>query len=345
MQQLSNTYRSELHGLYFLCKPNSAIIDVYIIDRKKVIYDEASEGGYICICPFTNDTPNAYAIIEHIEIKLDDFGALVTGIEIQLEHVTQENDTSKEHYIEHVIKALHAFRTGFMDKVVLAQRHHVPVSNPKPLEQYTSLLDNTDSYRYFFHIEGETTWMGASPELFLKCENNRLETMALAGTRKPSSLDQWGEKEVMEQAIVGEFITDQLKKHGFIDVELGKSFTKRQGNLEHICSPVYASCPDTIDWSMVFHSLHPTPALAGYPKNEAMWFIQHTEDFDRSLFGGYMGVVDGNQIDLFVNIRCARLHQNVYQLYAGAGLNNQSDPEKEWEETNHKLEIIRSILT
>ena len=345
MELFWDTYDSTRHGLYFMCKPNADIVDLYIIDRNSVSFDDAGHGAYVCVCPFVNDTAISYAVIKSTQIDLTSFQATVPDLHIQLDTIPVEQDTTKEHYIEHVVKALHAFRTGFMDKVVLAQRQNVPVSGPKPLEQFASLLENTDSYRYFFHIEGRETWIGASPELFLKCENNRLETMALAGTRKPSSLDQWGEKEVKEQAIVGEFITHQLKKHGFIDVELGPSFTKKQGNLEHICSPVYASSPNSIDWPMVFHSLHPTPALAGYPKNEAMWFIQHTEDFDRRLFGGYMGIVEGNKIDLFVNIRCAQLHENVYQLYAGAGLNNQSDPEMEWEETNHKLEIIRSILT
>jgi isochorismate synthase len=339
------TYNTEQHGIYLMCKPNDDVINVYVFDKTPIESTSLNEQGCICICPFINDIPILYPIVDHQSIAIDQFDQIIDSLTIELKANEVTTDTTKEHYIEHVVKALHAFRTGFMDKVVLAQRQYVEVTNPEPLQQFKSLLANDDAYRYLFHITGKETWMGASPELFLKCENNRLETMALAGTRKPSSLDQWGEKEIKEQAIVGDFITHQLEKLGFADVTLGNTFTKRQGNLEHICSPVYARCPESIDWISVFHAMHPTPALAGYPKNEAMWFIQHTEDFDRELFGGYMGITHGNHIDLFVNIRCAKLGQKAYQLYAGAGLNNQSDPEKEWEETNSKLEIIKSTLT
>jgi len=102
--------------------------------------------------------------------------------------------------------------------------------------------------------------------------------------------------------------------------------------------------PSNISWGNVVSHLHPTPALAGYPKMKAMRFISNTESFNRELFGGYMGIVSSQSIELFVNIRCAKLGKSKADIFAGAGLNSSSIPIKEWEETNSKLDVIKKVL-
>ena len=90
--------------------------------------------------------------------------------------------------------------------------------------------------------------------------------------------------------------------------------------------------------------LHPTSALCGDPFETAQNFIQENEAFDRNLFGGYIGYVNKNKADLYVNIRCAQYENDSLNLYAGAGITLDSNPEKELIETNNKLKTLLSLI-
>jgi isochorismate synthase EntC len=92
--------------------------------------------------------------------------------------------------------------------------------------------------------------------------------------------------------------------------------------------------------------LHPTPAVAGLPRAEALAAIADLESFDRGLYAGPVGWVDGRgDGDWAVALRCARLDGRRAHLVAGAGIVADSDPGAEWLETEAKLEpMLRALL-
>ena len=95
----------------------------------------------------------------------------------------------------------------------------------------------------------------------------------------------------------------------------------------------------------VMAALHPTPAVVGYPKAKALEFIRENEGYDRSLYAGFVGVIDPNETShLFVNLRCIQLFRDRIRVYVGGGINAQSDPESEWLETEKKKEAVLSAL-
>ena len=91
--------------------------------------------------------------------------------------------------------------------------------------------------------------------------------------------------------------------------------------------------------------LHPTSAVCGTPKTEALNYITRTENYKRELYSGFLGPVNiQKETHLFVNLRCLQVTENRLLFYAGAGITEDSDPEKEWKETEHKCKTLESIF-
>lgn len=328
-------------SFFALKRPQSDTVEFYILADSEVSKEATT---YFCLCGFEEVHPKTYASIERFTVSTSE--VLNTAFNpTPLAPLSNEpKNTTAEEYISGVEQAKLQFNSGKMSKVVLAQNQVIPVNDLTPLNLFKQLLPIDNSYCYCLHLKDSGTWIGASPELFFKINGNQLETMALAGTRNASHSVDWGEKEQREQAIVGEYLTAELSALGLSDIRQFPAFTKTLGNIEHICSPVSGTLPEGLSWKDIANRLHPTPALAGYPKSVAMEFIRVNENFDRELFGGFMGIVDADSVELFVNIRCAQLYTHHAQLFAGAGLNADSVPELEWQETQNKLHVMQSLF-
>jgi isochorismate synthase len=91
--------------------------------------------------------------------------------------------------------------------------------------------------------------------------------------------------------------------------------------------------------------LHPTSAVCGMPKTRSQEFLKKQESFQRELFSGYLGPVNMNdETHLFVNLRCMQIQPQHAILYAGAGVTEDSIPEKEWIETQLKCDTLLDVL-
>ena len=96
---------------------------------------------------------------------------------------------------------------------------------------------------------------------------------------------------------------------------------------------------------MIIKALHPSPSICGYPSEEAFKIIINTELHARKYYTGLVGPVNYMSASkLFVNIRCLNVLNKEMVLYAGAGITLGSDPEKEWIETEQKLETLLSVF-
>ncbi len=198
------------------------------------------------------------------------------------------------------------------------------------------------------------TWLGATPEILVSIEGNKIfKTVALAGTKPwQEGTDiknvAWTQKEIEEQALVERFVINCLKKIRLREYEEHGPKTIVAGNLMHLKSTF------TVDMvatnfaqlgSTMLSLLHPTSAVCGMPKEAALDFLQKHEGYDRELYSGYLGPVNmqGNT-NLFVNLRCLQLKKEEAILYAGAGVTVDSDPNKEFEETELKMKTLENVI-
>lgn len=206
-----------------------------------------------------------------------------------------------------------------------------------------------DAFVFLVSVPGVMTWMGATPELFLKQEREKVETMALAGTRIAEKTMEtkevtWGKKEYHEQEYVSRYISEVLKAYGSWDVK--GPFTKIAGNVEHLCTSfvhVGNFSPDIVEH--IRRKLHPTPAVGGYPSVRALEIMKRIECHDRKYYAGYLGPVETEfHFRWYVNLRSMALFPEKVLLYVGGGVTAESDPDLEWEETEMKARTLLDVI-
>lgn len=203
------------------------------------------------------------------------------------------------------------------------------------------------------------TWIGATPEMLVSMnEEGVFKTVSLAGTQEaPQSGDvtqdigqtSWTQKEIEEQALVSRYIINCFKKIRLREYEERGPKTVKAGNLMHLKTD-FTVDTKTVGFpelaTIMLELLHPTSAVCGMPRQASLDFIKENETFDRKLYSGYLGPVNLlGETCLFVNLRCMSLSQQQALIYAGAGVTADSNPEKEWLETELKCETLLNILS
>jgi isochorismate synthase len=259
--------------------------------------------------------------------------------------------TGKETYMEQVelIKssiAKGAFQKAVLSRISVVRGDHVDIV---PRLFQTISRKHPNAFVYLFKSD-EHFWMGASPEPLLRLSEGCISTVSLAGTRpyaeKHLNLNRWTAKEVLEQEYVTRYIHDVLREFRVKDYRVSSPYVKKAGNLLHLRTDFTLGLDKITDrlWEFV-DAMHPTPAVAGQPKEEAICFIKQLEPHDRDYYTGFMGPVNREKgTDLFVNLRCMKITPNYISLYVGGGITLESDPEGEWNETRWKAESLLNIL-
>ncbi len=197
-------------------------------------------------------------------------------------------------------------------------------------------------------------WLSATPERLVSVDAGGIfKTVALAGTQsaylpdgtmKRTADALWSQKEIEEQALVSRYIIGCFKKIRLREYHEEGPKTAQAGNLMHLCSQ-YSVDTKAVNFpqlgTVMLRLLHPTSAVCGMPRPEALSFIQVHERHDRGFYAGFLGPVNiDSASSLFVHIRCLKLEGSIATLYAGAGLTEDSDPQKEWLETEMKSQTL-----
>lgn len=261
----------------------------------------------------------------------------------------------KEHFIHLVKLGIQAISEGKLEKVVPSRTKTIPLSEEFDLSKslLSMLKAYPNSFVNFFHIPKVGTWVGASPEILIETKGEYFYTMALAGTQSaagenPLKTAAWTAKEIEEQALVRRYIVDCFKKIRLREYDEYGPKTVLAGTLLHLRSDFKVNMTATNFpqlGSVMLQLLHPTSAVCGMPRETAHAFLKEHEGFDRSFFAGFIGPVNINQeTSIFVNLRTASIEGDKAVLYAGAGVTEDSDPEKEWEETDLKCQIIGKFI-
>jgi isochorismate synthase len=270
------------------------------------------------------------------EVSVDDYPAAAET------PYTLPYEAGKTEYLKQLREAIARLRKGEAQKVVLSRAIIIDFSNPSD----ASLLFHglckmyPDAFVYLAGLPGQGLWAGATPEVLVKAEGGKITTMALAGTRKAGSASTWGEKEIAEHEWVSRYISEKLEGAGATGIRTSGPETITAGKAEHLKTGFKALLPQE-NLNALLRALHPTPAVCGWSRDEALQIIAETEKHDRAYYAGYLGPVNSNgNMDLFVNLRCLQIRGGKGILYAGGGITTASDPEAEWDETVLKSSTI-----
>ena len=152
-------------------------------------------------------------------------------------------------------------------------------------------------------------------------------------------------KDRREHAVVVEWIgktIDDLVDELTVPVE---PVLRKLANVQHLFTPVDGSVKG--DYSVIdfVERLHPTPAVAGEPREAALRLIENHEQMDRGWYASPVGWVSPSGDGEFtVALRSAVVTGAAGYLFAGAGIMGDSNPTLEWEETELKLQAMRYAL-
>ncbi len=256
-----------------------------------------------------------------------------------------------------VAAAIQHISRRHLQKVVLA--HAFDLVRQEPFQTLQSLMElrqrHPDCYVFSINNRQGKTFIGASPERLLSLYRGQLITDALAGSapRGRNSTDDRqlalrllnSRKEQGEHRMVVDFLASQLEGLGLQPQYPKSPSLLRLSNIQHLHTPIQAMVSGTTHPLHMVEALHPTPAVAGVPTQEAFEQIHAYEQFDRGLYAAPLGWVDteGNS-EFIVGIRSALIDDNWARLYAGAGIVAGSDPEREWAEINLKFRALSEAL-
>ncbi|KPH10983.1 chorismate-binding protein [Chryseobacterium sp. ERMR1:04] len=252
---------------------------------------------------------------------------------------------TKDEYLQKLEEVIQVINENELPKLVLSRRKIFNDFNQIDLkESFKNLCQiYPNAFRYIFN-NGEDAWMGAFSEVLGKFNKmtHEFETMSLAGTLPVS--EEWSDKEIEEQKPVSSYIRNILARYVTLsEVEESKTHDHISGNIKHLRTDFKAKI-QAEDLDSLIQELHPTPAVCGIPKDFCKENIQKIEKFPREFYAGYIKIETEESIQFFVNLRCAKLYQNSVHLFVGGGITAQSNPEKEWIETELKSEAVLKNL-
>ncbi|CAJ1955113.1 unnamed protein product [Cylindrotheca closterium] len=302
---------------------------------------------------------------------------------------TYANRDGQEMYETGVSAALAEFSkdNNTLEKVVLARRMDLSFSqhatvDPLDILRKWKFGNKPGGHMFCIGAGGEGgDFFGCTPERLFQVQHGAVVSEALAGTRPRGSTQDADEelarqlysssKDQMENRITGKFIRsafEELKERGLVtvgkantledsseDYEFGGTFyVRRLRHLQHLCQRYSCDLTDntkpTDVIKFLLKQLHPTPAVCGFPQNQAIEFIREYEssNFDRGFYSGPVGFVSKQKTDIVVAIRSGlaskALERPKISVYAGAGIVPGSTVQGEWSETSYKLAVVSSIF-
>jgi len=248
-----------------------------------------------------------------------------------------------------VERGLEMVEGGELRKLVLAVRQQLHLAQPlDPLQLLAQLRQRQPgSCRFLWQQASGAALVGASPERLLTVRQGQLRSDALAGTA-PASTDAelllQSDKDRREHELVVEAITSVLQEAGLSPRRPRRPRLARHGQLLHLHTPITSPLGDQLPLSIAA-ALHPTPAVAGLPRRQAMAALRSLEPFERGHYAAPVGWIDSEgDTELRVAIRSGSLQGQRLELTAGAGLVRGSAVERELAEVDLKLGVLQQQL-
>ena len=262
-----------------------------------------------------------------------------------------------ERYERIVAEAVERIAGGSVQKVVLARELTVEAASAyDPGALHGALRDLFPACFCFCFGTPEAAFMGASPELLVRRSGAVAATVALAGTTSrsadPAVDDHLGEAMLRspkvrdEHGIVVRRIERTLRAHAVWVHHESEPFVIKVGNIQHLATPIRSQLAEAMSAIELAGRLHPTPAIGGEPRDQALALIGELEGIDRGWYTGPIGWMDAIEDGEFcVGLRSALLRDREAHLYAGCGIVADSDPAAELQESELKFEVLLPLVS
>lgn len=262
------------------------------------------------------------------------------------------HDCTGEHFRRVVEEAVAAIRRFELAKVVVARAAQVEGSW-RAAQVLRRLREDQSHCTIFAAAHRDACFLGATPEWLVRLRDGQARISCLAGTAPRGKTEEedvrlgqellHSPKNLEEHAFVLTTVRESLAGVAELQVAEGPVLMKLP-NLQHLSTPVTAQAVDRGVLALV-ERLHPTPAVAGYPRQEALDFLRAHERLDRGGYAAPLGWVDRRgQGEFAVGLRSALLRGGHATVFAGCGIVADSDPESEYAESSLKMRPMLAAL-
>jgi anthranilate synthase component I len=270
--------------------------------------------------------------------------------------------TPKSKFLESVRRAKEYIAAGDIFQVVLSQRWDFAPGSP-PFDLYRALRTvNPSPYMYFLRFGGDGRGggmhvLGSSPEMLVRISGRKVEYRPIAGTH-PRGRDETedaalekkmreDEKERAEHVMLvdlGRNDVGRVSEYGSVKVR-DLMFVERYSHVMHLVSALEGRLRPELDAMDAFAACFPAGTLSGAPKVRAMQIIEELEPMRRGVYGGSVLYADfAGNLDSCIAIRTLLMKGKKAYLQAGAGIVADSDPQREFEETENKARaVLRAV--
>ncbi|MEG0471563.1 MAG: isochorismate synthase [Solibacillus sp.] len=306
-----------------------------------------------------SDNENSAVIFDNLRLERDAFiqSAQVSEVKTYVKPLMiSYEEPHKEAYLQSIDQVTDLIKANEAQKVVIARSLALQFEQAISSSQILLHVENEQPESYLFGLEHQDMlFYGASPERLVKVENGQAFSSCVAGSIKRGQTAEDDEalgqnllkdtKNRGEHHYVVEMITETFEKN-CSDVKVpNRPKLLKIRDIQHLYTPVEGKLREDATILQFVKHLHPTPALGGVPRMQALGMIRKYEPMNRGLYAAPIGWLDASGNGEFaVAIRSATLVKDKAYLYAGGGIVADSDAASEYDETLVKFRPMLRAL-
>lgn len=341
--------------------PEQEIPLISLMLCKELIIFDNFKGTFYIIVNTEDQTELGYKVAKEriSEIKRAIFSlqpSVNQNINIATDFVSSEANVDQQEYISQVKKIKQQIVEGEIMQAVLSKEVTFEgLYDPYTLYRALRLI-NPSPYMYYMNFKNFRI-IGSSPEILVKKSDDQVTIRPIAGTRKRGSTKSEDlankidliedEKEKSEHMMLVDLARNDLSKvclAGTVQVD-EMMIVEKYSHVMHMTSNVKGKAKQNVSQIDCMKAALPAGTLSGAPKIRAMEILSELENRPRGIYGGAVGYIGFNgSLDTAIVIRTGIHFDDCVKVGVGAGIVHDSDPDKEWEETESKLKVFKEAL-
>lgn len=330
----------------------------FIVGHLYIVFDHFTETMHIFAFNYTEHQIDLKKAVDTLKTRLGDldFSYLAPPEEAKPCRTLTDLALSEKEYKHKVVELKKHIVAGDIFQAVPSRRLQLECES-SAMEIYRRLRSLNPSPYLVYLDFGDRQLLGSSPESLVRVRDGIASIRPIAGTRRR------GKDAKEDEALKANLLADHKERQEHLMlVDLARNDLGRvceSGSVEvtrfmdceyfshvmHLVSDVQGKVKAGMKQIQVLRSAFPAGTVSGSPKISAIEILSKLEHTKRKFYAGAIGYLQSSgDLDFCIGIRCTLKQGSTWTLQAGGGIVYDSNPDREWEETNEKLGALRAVL-
>lgn len=331
----------------------------FIVGHLYIVFDHFTETLHIFALNYTEHQIDLQKAAASLQKRLEDldFSYLAPPEEEKPCRTITDLASSEKEYKEKVVELKKHIVAGNIFQAVPSRRLQLECES-SALEIYRRLRSvNPSPYLVYLDFT-DRQLVGSSPESLVRVRQGTASIRPIAGTRRR------GKNAAEDEELKADLLSDAKEKSEHLMlVDLARNDLGRVckagsvkvtrfmeceyfSHVMHLVSDTEGIVREGVPQIQVLRSAFPAGTVSGSPKIKAIEILSGLEKIKRRFYAGAIGYLQCNgDLDFCIAIRCALKQGSTWTLQAGGGIVYDSNPDREWEETNEKLGALVKVIS